>query len=96
MASNHADYPRLIEKGPDGWPIGRHPKEIGREALIDCGFSKRPILRVVREKCIDCCSGVESEVRKCTAVSCALWPYRMAWNPFSDRKGTFGRANDDE
>lgn len=28
-----------------------------------------------------------SEVRKCTAVRCANWPYRMGSDPFSDRKG---------
>ena len=26
--------------------------------------------------------GSESEARKCTAIGCALWPYRMASNPF--------------
>jgi hypothetical protein len=39
-------------------------------------------LRVIRAKCLDCSAGMESEVRKCTAIGCALWPYRMATNPF--------------
>src|SRR5260370_37092818 len=29
-----------------------------------------------------CSGGSESEARKCTAIGCALWPYRMGWNPF--------------
>jgi hypothetical protein len=37
---------------------------------------------VIRAKCIDCSGGSESEARKCTAIGCALWPYRMASNPF--------------
>jgi hypothetical protein len=41
-----------------------------------------PLLRVIRAKCLDCSAGVESEIRKCTAIGCALWPYRMATNPF--------------
>jgi hypothetical protein len=40
------------------------------------------LLRVIRAKCIDCSGGSEAEVRKCTAIACALWPYRMATNPF--------------
>lgn len=34
-------------------------------------------LKVVREKCLDCCGNQEKEVRLCTATHCALWPYRM-------------------
>ena len=37
---------------------------------------------MIRTKCLDCSAGVESEIRKCTAIGCALWPYRMATNPF--------------
>src|SRR5258706_13258428 len=39
-------------------------------------------LVLLRVKCLDCSAGVESEIRKCTAIGCALWPYRMATNPF--------------
>jgi hypothetical protein len=43
--------------------------------------------KVIRAKCIDCCSGQVGEVRKCVATTCALWPYRMGENPFTNRKG---------
>jgi hypothetical protein len=46
-----------------------------------------PLLKVIREKCIDCCGGQVGEVRNCVTKTCALWPYRMATNPFSNRKG---------
>jgi hypothetical protein len=42
----------------------------------------RPILDVIRAKCLDCSAGQADEVRKCVAVTCALWPYRMGSNPF--------------
>lgn len=51
------------------------------------GHEKLPLLRVIREKCMDCCAQQQVEVRKCTAVDCPLWPYRMGKNPFSERKG---------
>lgn len=33
--------------------------------------------KAIRLKCIDCCAGQPSEVRRCTAVKCPLFPYRM-------------------
>jgi hypothetical protein len=38
-----------------------------------------------RAKCLDCSGGNDAEVRKCTAVGCALWPLRMGLNPFYGR-----------
>ncbi len=33
--------------------------------------------KAIRLKCIDCCAGNMAEVRKCPAVNCPLWRYRM-------------------
>ena len=33
--------------------------------------------KAIRLKCIDCCAGQVAEVRKCTAVDCPLWRFRM-------------------
>ena len=33
--------------------------------------------KAIRLKCIDCCAGQVAEVRKCPAVDCPLWRYRM-------------------
>ena len=33
--------------------------------------------KAIRLKCLDCCAGQAAEVRKCTAVNCPLWRYRM-------------------
>lgn len=33
--------------------------------------------KAIRLKCIDCCAGNMAEVRKCPAVNCPLWRFRM-------------------
>ena len=33
--------------------------------------------KAIRLKCLDCCGGNHAEVRRCTAISCPLWRYRM-------------------
>jgi hypothetical protein len=43
---------------------------------------KRPLLKVIRAKCLDCCCGSSVEVRECPIHACDLWPYRMGNNPF--------------
>lgn len=75
----------LLEKELfDGRPldVGRDPRRIPVEELNAAGHHERPILAVIRAACQSCCGGVDSEVRRCTAVSCELWPYRMRKNPF--------------
>ena len=52
------------------------------------GHEKSPLLKVIRAKCLDCCIYQPTEVRKCTAFKCALWPYRLSKNPFSEREAS--------
>lgn len=33
--------------------------------------------KAIRQKCLDCCCWQEAEIRRCTAQSCALYPFRM-------------------
>lgn len=33
--------------------------------------------QAIRAKCLDCCCGQASEVRKCTVTNCPLWIYRL-------------------
>jgi hypothetical protein len=77
----------LIQRNPDGSTEGADPRSLSRAMLKGAGHEKRPILKAIREKCLDCCNANDAEVRKCTAVGCALWPYRMGTNPFNDRPG---------
>jgi hypothetical protein len=64
-----------------GETIGRDPATMTPEEWAQTGHEKRPLLSVLRAKCLDCRLSRE-EVRKCSAFGCALWPYRMGSNPF--------------
>jgi hypothetical protein len=74
----------LIVRHHDGETEGIDPRSVPTSALETAGHSAAPILKIIRDKCIDCCCGQLAEVRKCTAVGCALWPYRLGFNPFRD------------
>lgn len=52
------------------------------------GHTKKSLLKVIRERCLDCCVYQPSEVRLCQSKDCSLWPYRMGNNPFRARKMT--------
>ncbi len=80
-------YDDFLEPSESG-PVGRDPRTLEIFALNSGGFFRQPILQVIREKCLDCCVGSASEVRKCVCVTCPLWPYRMNKNPFHQRKLT--------
>ncbi|SVB84496.1 uncharacterized protein METZ01_LOCUS237350 [marine metagenome] len=41
---------------------------------------KTPI-QSIREKCLDCTAGSRKEIRLCTVVQCALYPYRFGRRP---------------
>lgn len=70
-------YGRLVVRNPDGSTEGRDPRELSVEEL---GALPGP-LAAIRVKCVDCSGGSPAEARKCTAIGCALWPYRMGTNP---------------
>jgi hypothetical protein len=74
-------YGKLVVRNPDGSTEGKHPRDADVDVMREI-HEPGPLLRVIRAKCIDCSGGSESEARKCTAIGCALWPYRMASNPF--------------
>ena len=68
---------KLVQRNPDGSTEGRDPRDVQLEDLGDFLSA----IRAIRAKCIDCSGGSPSEARKCTAIGCALWPYRMGTNP---------------
>ena len=59
---------------------------LSKASLEKLGHRRRPLLRVVREMCIDCQGGSRSGVRRCTSVGCSLWPFRLGDNPFHKRR----------
>ena len=66
----------------DGYDIGRNPRDMSIADFEALGHGKMSPLRAIRLRCLDCCVGQAPEVRKCTAVECPSWPYRMGRNPF--------------
>ena len=42
-------------------------------------------MKAIRGKCLDCCGGQSTEVDKCGAVTCPLWPFRFGMRPREDR-----------
>ena len=74
--------------------IGKRPSSLTVDELRRLGHKESPG-RAIRAKCIDCCGGSLSEVRKCTAVTCALFLFRMGKNPFHGKKATEGQTGVD-
>jgi hypothetical protein len=65
--------------------VGKHPGEVPSGILCRHHRAVSP-LKAIRLRCLDCCCGSASEVRKCTAVACASWPFRMGVNPFREKR----------
>lgn len=70
----------------EGETVGRDPRGMSEAELNALGHAKSRIIGVIRAKCLDCCGGQPSEVRRCVLTSCPLWPYRMNTNPFGGRE----------
>lgn len=77
---------KLTKRGKDGWLIGLNPLEIDVNDLADAGHKQQPLAKAIRQNCLDCMGGSPGEVRKCAAIQCAMWPYRMGKNPFQASK----------
>jgi hypothetical protein len=71
--------------GDEGELIGRDPREVPSEILSIYHMERNP-LKAIRACCLDCCCGSASEVRRCTAVACPSWPFRMGVNPFRQKQ----------
>jgi hypothetical protein len=65
--------------------IGKGPREVPLPILSRYHREKNP-LKALRARCLDCCCGNASEVRKCTAVECPSWAFRMGTNPFREKR----------
>jgi hypothetical protein len=83
------ESPEFLEISPygadEGELIGKHPSDVPSVSLC-LKFRAQNPLKAIREKCLDCCCGNASEVRKCVAVDCALWPFRVGTNPFRKKR----------
>jgi len=71
-----------LEPAADGTVVGQDPRRLSTDELRELGHRGKPLLQAMRRRCIDCCGGKKDEVRRCTAVACPLWPYRMGTDPW--------------
>ena len=53
----------------------RESKEIRKELGVPT------LIRIVRQKCLECVCGSTKDVRLCTCSSCYMWPYRLGRMP---------------
>lgn len=70
----------------DGHLIGKHPENVDISEIEAAGHTNTPLAKIIRKNCLECCGFQASEVRKCVATTCPLWPYRMGKNPFQSAK----------
>ena len=66
--------------------VGVNPLFLAKETILELGHPTSPI-KAIRARCLDCSGGNSSEVRKCTATGCSLWPLRMGKNVYHTRAG---------
>ncbi len=75
------DRTPFLEMLASGEMVGLDPRSAGKKLLQVLGHPESP-LRAIRAFCVECSGGNAAEARKCTAVTCPLWPMRMGKNPF--------------
>ena len=80
------EHPLLEPSEADGGHlVGRDPRQVPSEILSRYHREQNP-LKAIRARCLDCCCGNASEVRKCVAIDCPSWPFRMGANPFRQKR----------
>jgi hypothetical protein len=82
MSADRTDREHGLEEGDDGERIGRDPRRMTHAELRALGHEPMSPLAALRARCLDCAGGSSSEVRKCTAVECPAWPFRMSASPW--------------
>jgi hypothetical protein len=63
--------------------IGRDPRTMTERELNQLGHTKRPLLKAIRENCVDCVGGSEAEVRRCRMSQCLSGHTGWAPTPFA-------------
>ena len=55
-----------------------------RQELEALGHAAVSPLAALRARCVDCCAGAVSEVRRCRQTTCPSWPFRMGSDPWKE------------
>jgi hypothetical protein len=76
--------------------VGRDPRRMTQDELRAMGHEAMSATAAIRARCLDC-AGSPDEVRKCVAMACPSWPWRMGTNPWrqpiSEEQREFRRQN---
>lgn len=78
------DHPLLVVSPYEidgGERIGADPQTLTPADFDAANQPLRLPRDAIRAKCVDCCAGQLTEIRKCVAFACALWPHRMGEFP---------------
>ena len=70
----------------EGYLVGKNPLIIGGKKMVEEGIVPITPLKAIRKNCIDCAGGSKGEARRCVAIECPCWPFRMGTNPFMRMK----------
>lgn len=65
----------------NGELIGRDPREVSSGEYATHLPNAQVGMKAIRAKCLDCCAGNHTEIRKCVVTHCPLWPLRMGNKP---------------
>ena len=60
--------------------------KVAAEDVRDSLPKHRNPVKVIRDKCLDCCGGSSKEVELCPVEKCPLWKWRFGKNPFRKRQ----------
>ena len=85
----------LLRRSPnaedEGEFIGRDPRKIPLADWRAAGVEASGVMQAIRPKCLDCVCHQPGEVRKCVAVTCPLWPFRMGTDVFHRKRTSLGK-----
>ena len=81
-----ADLALGAEPGSDGLTHGRDPRSMTQDDFRRLGHEPMSPLQAIRAHCLDCCAGSDVEVRKCMALRCPSWPFRMGISPWKAQR----------
>jgi hypothetical protein len=68
--------------GSGSQSVACDPRKMAPGELRALGHVPMTPLAALRLHCLDCCGGSADEVRKCMALTCPAWPFRMGANPW--------------
>lgn len=81
MAGAHTEMDSV-----EGVPVGRDPRRMDAVELEALGRPRISRGDAIRAKCIECAGNSPAEVRRCGAIDCALWPFRMGTDPYREKR----------